>query len=169
MLDNVLVLFSRNLPTQNPSITLVQVPDVQRIPSFSSEGRTVDGSFPSQDGTSVDKDGRSVVPRSGDHTGGHVLVARRDEDGPVVSMGFDVHLEGIGDDVSARKRVEHAIVAHPDVVAARRTMRSLGQSKEVEYRPSQSHTDLTPGTAVWKPTMLACSTPVLTISPKSRA
>lgn len=133
MLDNILVLFSRNLPTQHPSITLVQVPDVQRIPSFGPESRTVHGSSPSQDRTSVDEDGRSVVPRGGDHTGGHVLVARRDEDGPVVSMGFDVHLESVGDDVSARKRVEHAIVAHSDVVTVRRTVQSLGQSKEVEY------------------------------------
>ena len=176
MLDDVLVLLRRDLPAQHAPITLVQVADIERIPGFGTEGRTVDRSSTGEDGSPVDEDRRSIIPGRGDHTGRHVLVTRRDEDRTVVPVGFDIHLERVGDDVPARERVEHAVVAHTDVVT---TGSPGGKSCGVASDDGADEaggqggggrwTDLTPGTAVWKPTMLACSTPVLTISPRSLA
>jgi hypothetical protein len=120
----VLMLSLTDIPTEQTPVTLVNIPNIEGIPDLLSQSRTIHSSLPSQDRSSVNHHGRPVVPRRSDHASRHVLVTRRDQDSSVISMRFNVHLQGIGDNVSTWKRVEHAVVAHADVVTVGKGRRS---------------------------------------------
>ncbi|MPM69946.1 hypothetical protein SDC9_116894 [bioreactor metagenome] len=63
------------------------------------------------------EDGRDVDPHRPHQHPRHDLVAVRDADHRVDRMRHHHRLDGVGDDLTARQRVLHAIVAHGDAVA----------------------------------------------------
>ena len=61
--------------------------------------------------------GRHVEPHRGHEHAGHDLVAARHEDERVEGVGDGHGLDGVGDELAAGQRVEHAAVVHREAVA----------------------------------------------------
>ena len=112
----ILMLSLTDITAKQPSITLVHIPNIEGIPNLLTQSRTVHRTLPSQNSSSINHHGRPVVPRCGDHASRHVLVTRWNQDGSIITMRFNVHLQGVGDDVSTWERVKHAVVTHTDIV-----------------------------------------------------
>src|SRR5450830_525494 len=62
------------------------------------------------------EDHRDVQAQGGHQHAGGDLVAVGDADDGVGAVGVDHVFDGVGDDLAARQRIEHAIVAHGDAV-----------------------------------------------------
>ena len=69
------------------------------------------------DGAAIDKDGRDIQPRDGDHRAGHVLVAAADGHHAIDARRAADGLDGIGDHFARDQRILHALGAHGDAVA----------------------------------------------------
>ena len=69
------------------------------------------------DGAAVDHQRRPVETRHRDDTARHVLVAARNGDERVVPLRSHHRLDRVGDEVSRRQRVAHALGAHREAVA----------------------------------------------------
>ncbi|MNF49595.1 hypothetical protein D3C84_308700 [compost metagenome] len=63
-----------------------------------------------------DEDHRDVQAQGGHQHAGGDLVAVGDADDGVGAVGVDHVLDGVGDDLATRQRIQHAVVAHGDAV-----------------------------------------------------